>query len=81
MEERPYLFHDNEEFYAAFSFLSFFRPSGFSVQAIPLSEIKAFMDIHKVRDRITFLRRIVAADMGFIEAIREKEEKGKKPKK
>ena len=63
----PDLWADNAEYLIAFLRLSPSRQVGFSVGAIPVSEIRAYCDLFGVDDVETFFQLIRALDSAWLD--------------
>jgi hypothetical protein len=84
MAEMPELYEDLFPFWKAFSSLSGSRPTGFSVGAIPISEIISYLDlmeIHNFEDRTEYYKWIKFLDNEFLSIKHEKQESKTKPPK
>ena len=79
------MYQDLIPFWDAFNTLTMSRSSGFGVGAIPLSEVKAYLDINEiydVGDRLEFTRWIRFLDGVYLKLVnnkRENESKSKNP--
>lgn len=83
LDDRPSLYPDLRLDYEAFIVLSSSRPVGMAVMAIPISEIKSYMDmfgISSLSERKLFLRRIKIMDGIYMDYINAQEKAKKKPK-
>lgn len=80
MDTRPELPPWLHEYLAAFFVLHESRPTGFSVGAIPLSEMLAFCQIHEMDDVPRFCRLIRGLDQTFLEWNREQQKHKTKTK-
>lgn len=76
--EGPELLPETAPYWEAWQVLSLSRPSGFGVGAIPISEIKAYLELYQVDDldeRIRYVRLIQAADGEFLKVMAERSKK------
>jgi len=67
LDYEPELFYWLSSYIEAFYTLSSSRSSGFSVGAIPLTEIQAWIEIFEIDDREVFVKYIRALDNTFLE--------------